>query len=109
MNLEEFTISLKEEAPPAGLSPELEALWYEAKGDWYKAHQTVMYNDTKNAAWVHAYLHRKEGNMTNAKAHYKTARKAIPKITLDNEFDIITETLLKKTSACNIDSDGEEF
>ena len=71
MNLEEFSDSVAEEqAPPAGLSIPLAALWWDAKGDWARAHSLVDELETQAGMAVHAYLHRKEGSASNADYWY---------------------------------------
>jgi hypothetical protein len=94
MNLTEFKNSLKEKQPPASLSPYLEALWYDAKKDWDKAHTVVQDIEDKTAAWVHAYLHRKEGDIGNADYWYSRAGRKRPAFTLEQEWDSIVSELL---------------
>ena len=60
MKFEEFQKSLAENHPSEQLSKYLQSLWYDAKGDWNKAHEIIQDIEDKNAAWIHAYLHRKE-------------------------------------------------
>ena len=62
----DFKASLANAKPVDGLAPPLAALWWAAKGDWDAAHKIVMNEDSKDAAWVHAYLHRVEGDLSNA-------------------------------------------
>src|ERR1051325_11311694 len=62
MTLEEFQQSLSGNEPPAGISHALTALWWDAKGDWNHAHSNAMLDKNKDGSWVHAYLHRKEGD-----------------------------------------------
>lgn len=64
--------------PPAGLLPYLLALWYERRGDWNRAHEIVQDLDTREAAAVHAYLHRREGDESNARYWYRRANKPFP-------------------------------
>ena len=73
MTLTEFTQSLSADTPPAELSAPLAALWWDAKGDWQKAHAQVDELETPEAMAVHAYLHRKEGEAWNADYWYKRA------------------------------------
>lgn len=82
-----FHASLTREAPDAKLSPELKSLWYDAKGDWGKAHDLVDQLPLANAAWVHAYLHRKEGDIWNADYWYARAKKTRPAISLEAEWE----------------------
>ena len=94
MNLTEFKNSLKEKQPPASLSPYLEALWYDANKDWDKAHSVVQDIEDKTAAWVHAYLHRKEGDIGNADYWYSRAGRKRPSFTLEQEWDSMVSELL---------------
>lgn len=75
MSPDEFKRSVAEAAPPAGLSPALAALWWAAKDDWQRAHQLVMSASGADCAWVHAYLHRQEGDLDNARYWYRQAGK----------------------------------
>lgn len=77
MNFQQFQHTLAASQPPS-LSPYLEALWYDAKGDWEKAHTVVQDINDPTAAWVHAYLHRKEGDIGNADYWYSRAGKKDP-------------------------------
>ena len=83
-------------AKPAGnLAPPLAALWWAAKGDWDAAHKIVMNEDTKDAAWVHAYLHRVEGDLSNAGYWYRRAAKPAATDSLDAEWQRIVGALEK--------------
>ncbi len=93
-NQEEFEKSLKEEQPPAHWSAELRALWWDAQGDWSKAHACVDHLSTPGASWVHAYLHRKEGDLWNADYWYGRAGKRRPSHSLAKEFDFILSQFL---------------
>lgn len=75
MTSHEFRFSLKESEPIADLPPLLQALWWDAKGDWQRAHQIAQDVETRDGAWVHAYLHRKEGDASNAGYWYRQASK----------------------------------
>ena len=83
----EFKASLSSPQPPAGLSPELTSLWYDGKGNWQKAHAQVDHLDDPGSAWVHAYLHRKEGDIGNADYWYRKARQTRPNLSLDEEWE----------------------
>jgi hypothetical protein len=76
------------------VSLELQSLWYAAKGDWEKAHTLVQDLTTKEAAWVHAYLHRQEGDISNAGYWYRRAGKEEFKGTLEQEWTLLVTTLL---------------
>src|SRR5690349_3529798 len=75
MNLQEFRDSLSKGIPPSGLSAALCGLWWDAKGDWDKAHESAQQDESSEGAWVHAYLHRKEGDKSNAQYWYQRAGK----------------------------------
>ena len=79
--------------PADGLAPPLAALWWAAKGDWDAAHKIVMNEDSKDAAWVHAYLHRVEGDLSNAGYWYRRAGKPAANDTLDAEWQRIVDAL----------------
>ncbi len=91
MNLEDFRESLAEEQPRAGLSAPLAALWWAAKGDWTRAHALVDELETKDGMAVHAYVHRKEGNATNADYWYARAGREFYRPTLDAEWEALVE------------------
>ena len=74
MTLAEFKRSLSKPKPPAELAPALAALWWAGKDDWDKAHKIVMDDEGADCAWVHAYLHRVEGDLPNARYWYAQAR-----------------------------------
>ena len=80
--------------PPKRLSAPLAALWHAAKDDWDKAHALVQDDESAEAAWVHAYLHRVEGDQSNAGYWYRRAGKPVPKATLDDEWAEIADALL---------------
>ena len=85
--------SLSDAMPAPTLSPPLAALWWAAKGDWDAAHKIVMNEDSKDAAWVHAYLHRVEGDLSNAGYWYRRADKPVAKDSLDAEWQRIVDAL----------------
>jgi len=95
MNLESFIESLVADAPPAGLSPYLLSLWYDAKGNWTKAHDIIQDEENKNGSWIHAYLHRKEGDIWNADYWYRKAGKTRPSHSLDEEWKLIASELMQ--------------
>ena len=86
MNPEEFRASVAEGAPHAGLSAPLAALWWDAKGDWGRAHALVDELETVESMAVHAYLHRKEGAASNADYWYERAGRSFHRPTLDDEW-----------------------
>jgi len=94
VTLAEFKESTAQARPPERLAPALIALWWDAKGDWERAHGEVMDEADTDCAWVHAYLHRREGDLANARYWYGQARKPAATGTLDAEWDRIARTLL---------------
>jgi hypothetical protein len=94
MNSLEFRESVSASVPPADTSPPLAALWWAAKGEWEKAHTIVMDDGSAAAAWVHAYLHRVEGDLPNAGYWYRTAGKPVEKGALDAEWNAVVASLL---------------
>jgi hypothetical protein len=97
MNLAEFKASLSNQTqPPPGISPLLQALWHEGQGDWNAAHELIQNENNRDGAWVHAYLHRKEGDQANAAYWYSRAAQPVSQASLDQEWEQIVEALLKK-------------
>ena len=94
MNLSSFKESLLNNEPPQNTSVYLKALWYDAKGDWDKSHKLIQDVEDKNAAWIHAYLHRKEGNIGNADYWYSCAGKKRPSVSLEKEWEEIVTALI---------------
>ncbi len=94
MELSEFRESLKGDAPPPDLDPALGALWQAAKGDWHAAHHIAQADSSAEGAWVHAYLHRVEGDESNAGYWYRRAGKPHAKGSLDAEWQAIVEALI---------------
>jgi len=93
-DLAAFRASLGAAEPPAGLSAALNALWHEARNDWARAHGIVQEHEDEVCAWVHAYLHRKEGDLSNAGYWYRRARKPIASGSLDEEWAAIVHACL---------------
>ena len=94
MDMETFEMSLEQPAPPAGLPDLLRALWHERRGNWDRAHDIAQDVPTADGAWVHAYLHRREGDQSNAAYWYRQARKPVERGDLDAEWRAIVEALL---------------
>lgn len=94
MNLEEFKRTFSAETPPPRLSLALIALWWDAKGNWAKAHESAQQDQGPQGAWVHAYLHRKEGDSSNAAYWYNRAGKSLTRSASETEWKEIAETLL---------------
>jgi hypothetical protein len=93
-NIEKFKASLSSLHPPQDASVLLQAIWLDAKGDWHAAHDLVDELGEAKAYWVHAYLHRKEGDLSNANYWYGRAGKQTPAYSLQQEWDEIISTLL---------------
>jgi hypothetical protein len=98
MTFAEFERSLKTGQPPRGLAPVLSALWWAHQGDWDKAHTIVMNEDGRDAAWVHAYLHRVEGDAVNAAYWYRQAGKPVAAGPVEGEWKAIVVALLGATA-----------
>jgi hypothetical protein len=95
MNLRAFRASLTLPEPPAELRPAQAGLWWDARGDWARAHESAQTDDGPEGAWVHAYLHRKEGDASNAAYWYERAGKAPAGGSLEREWEEIARTLLE--------------
>jgi hypothetical protein len=93
MDVKHFRETLGQVAPP-NLPLPLLALWYDAKGDWSAAHEAAQADNGISGAWVHAYLHRKEGDISNAGYWYRRASKPVPTNNLDQEWEEIATSLL---------------
>ena len=95
MDFNSFRKSTSADAPPAGLDFAVRALWWDAKGDWDKAHGLADKDHDTRGSWVHAYLHRKEGDRGNASYWYRRAGMTMPgKASLDEEWAAIARDLL---------------
>lgn len=94
MTMEEFKKSLSEATPPHTLSDLLKALWYDGKGDWKKSHDIAQDIHSAEGSWIHAYLHRKEGDDGNAAYWYRRAGKPVCKWSLEKEWDAIVAAFL---------------
>jgi hypothetical protein len=94
VTIDEFRQSLREKEPPPGCSSLLQALWYEARGDWNRAHTIAQDVPTSAGSRVHAYLHRKEGDVENARYWYRRAAEPVSQSSLDAEWEEIVKRLL---------------
>ena len=94
MSFEEFLQTTTANTSPPGLNRPLLALWLEARGDWEAAHAMAQAADEPAGAWVHAYLHRKEGDLANAAYWYRQAERPPAKGDLRAEWETIARTLL---------------
>jgi hypothetical protein len=90
MTLDEFSRT----QDPSVLPGPLRALWHDMRGDWEEAHRVAQDVDDESGAWVHAYLHRKEGDVSNASYWYRRARRATATGSLDEEWRAIVSALL---------------
>ncbi len=95
MTLDDFERSLAADAPPPGLHPLLQALWWDRRGDWSRAHDAV----SRDASRIHAYLHRQEGDLGNAGYWYRTAGQSPSTDTLDGEWRRLASELLASAPA----------
>ena len=94
MTLSDFNKSLNTNNPPADASVYLKSLWYDAKRDWNKAHELIQDLSDNNASWIHAYLHRKEGDLFNADYWYPKAGKKRPSLSIEKEWEALVAALL---------------
>jgi hypothetical protein len=94
MTLDEFRATIAEPAPPAGLSHALQTLWWDAKGDWNQAHHCAQLDREQTGSSVHGYLHRKEGDMSNAAGWYSRAGRVPPTSSLEAEWEALANELL---------------
>ncbi|MBR0994057.1 hypothetical protein JQ580_25380 [Bradyrhizobium japonicum] len=98
VNAAAFIASLDGAAPAPRLSAPLSGLWWAAKGDWEQAHRIVQDDNSRDAAWVHAYLHRVEGDFGNAGYWYRQAGQPAATDSLEAEWERIAATLLGSTT-----------
>lgn len=94
MTIIEFKESLTNQQPPTDLSQNLIALWYDAKGNWDKAHDIVQLTSGYDGDWIHAYLHRKEGDLSNASYWYSRIGRSRPDKSLEEEWEELASHLL---------------
>jgi hypothetical protein len=94
MDLSTFQASIQQSAPPASASMPLQALWWDAKGDWAKAHDCAQADPGSAGAAVHAYLHRKEPDLSNARYWYNRAGRSPATGSLEQEWDALAGELL---------------
>jgi hypothetical protein len=95
MTVDDFRKSLTTTELPHGLTRALARLWWDAKGDWKRAHESAQQDEGVEGSWVHAYLHRKEGDQSNAAYWYSRAGKPVRREPLDAEWLSIVTALLK--------------
>ena len=97
MTFEAFKASLQATHPPGGISDLLQALWHDARDEWDRAHDIAQDISDEGGSWIHAYLHRKEGDHGNAAYWYRRAGRPIPKVSLREEWELIARELLAKS------------
>ena len=95
MDIRQFRLSLTAKTPPPGLNKLAQALWFDAKGEWARAHEIVQTVESKAGARVHAYLHRREGDNDNANYWYERAGSPMPKVPLDEEWETLVARQLR--------------
>lgn len=96
MDIDQFIKSLSQNQPDPSFPPLLKALWYDAKGNWDQAHDIADGFGSRTGDWVHAYLHRKEGDQWNAGYWYRRAGKSMPDHSLEEEWQVILLALLQE-------------
>lgn len=94
MTVDAFRATTSADAPPDGLAAALRALWHDARGDWTAAHEVAQDIHDETGSWVHAYLHRKEGDLANAGYWYRRAGRPAATGSLDEEWRAIVSALL---------------
>jgi hypothetical protein len=94
MTVAELRASLSNDTPPPGVPALVRALWQDGRGRWDEAHRIAQSVDDSDGAWVHAYLHRKEGDLSNAGYWYSRAGRPRSDAPLDEEWEEIAEALL---------------
>ncbi|MBT3790136.1 MAG: hypothetical protein HN725_22545 [Alphaproteobacteria bacterium] len=93
MNFQSFKASVADAQPPSDLPAILLALWHAAKGEWEKAHELSQADESAAGSWVHAYLHRVEGDNSNAAYWYRRAGEPVCQLSLEDEWEQIAEAL----------------
>ena len=96
MTLEDFKNSLSQADPPDTYSPYLQSLWWEGKGNWEHSHNIAQDIPDRYGAWIHAYLHRKEGDDWNANYWYRRADRTMPKSSLEAEWESLVRFFLEQ-------------
>ena len=93
-SFKEFKESLALQAPPPDWAETIRAMWFDAKGDWESSHNIAQDMHDSNGSWIHAYLHRKEGDRFNAGYWYRMAGKKFPAVSLEEEQQQLVEYFL---------------
>jgi hypothetical protein len=102
-----FKRTIRDAVPPGDLSPALEGLWWAARGDWNRAHVLVQDDPSRDAAWVHAYLHRVEGDLGNAGYWYRKAGRPAASDPLEIEWEAIAAALLQPANSTRTERGAE--
>ena len=97
MNYQEFIQSLNQQQPPDLPSAILRALWYDGKGDWDTAHAIAQNEGNDSGSLIHAYLHRKEGDLSNAGYWYSRAGRHVPEVSIEEEWEALTKEFLSSS------------
>jgi hypothetical protein len=95
MTFDQYLSSLKNDQPP-GFSDYLKSLWYERKGNWTKAHTVAQDIPDRGGSWIHAYLHRVEGDQWNSNYWYAKAGREMPGISLEEEWKVLVDHFLEQ-------------
>jgi hypothetical protein len=96
MTYDEFISSLSEQQPPANMSSILKALWHDGKDDWESSHNIAQDIHDRDGSWIHAYLHRKEGDISNARYWYSMAGKKEPALSLKEEWEFLVRHFIQR-------------
>ncbi|MEB8345696.1 hypothetical protein OO010_06535 [Flavobacteriaceae bacterium KMM 6898] len=95
-NIEVFHLSLKKSEPLQGWPAGLKSMWWDVKGNWEASHNIAQDMSSQDGSWIHAYLHRKEGDRFNAEYWYRTANKSYPQISLEEEQKELVAHFIRK-------------
>jgi hypothetical protein len=96
MTYPEFQSSLQQSEPPQKLSDLLKAMWYDGKENWSASHDIAQEIHSTDGSWIHAYLHRKEGDLSNASYWYSKAGKPVPRVSLKEEWEQLVKEFLSR-------------
>ena len=95
--IDSFRSSVSATTPPPDVGPALQALWWVLRGDWKKAHECVQQHEgERDCDWVHAHLHRQEGDMRNAGGWYQRAGQPVPDLSLQEEWSLLATEMLSR-------------
>jgi hypothetical protein len=95
--IDAFRSSVSAEMPPPDIGPALQALWWLLRGDWARAHECVQQQEGEpDCDWVHAHLHRQEGDMRNASGWYQRAGRPVPSVPLQVEWSVLATEMLAR-------------